>query len=905
MTDTREHRPSPEALLEEARSEGRGRLKVFLGASPGVGKTYDMLRAAQMAKAQGVDVVVAIVETHGRTETADLVRGLEILPRKDVKYRGRSFAELDLEGLIRRRPKLALIDEFAHTNVPGSRHVKRYQDVEDVLAAGINVLTTLNVQHLESLNDIIARITGVRVQETLPDTVLEKADEIELVDLPPDELLKRLEDGKVYLGELAARAKEGFFTRGNLTALRELAMRAAAERIDQQMLSYMRRHAVQGPWPTRDRLLVCVGGDLVSRQLVRSAARLADTRGAPWIAVHVINSRASALADEVKDRIAETLRLAEQLGGEAVTIPGENVATEILAYARSRNVSQIVLGRPRPSPLPFMLRRSVVRGVMMAAREFEVTLVPAEEQRAGGGRDEPEPAARSWNWGDYVWSGAATAVACAIGLVSEPLLGAANLTLWFLLSVLAVAFRLGTAPAITTAVLGAVFYDFFFIEPRFTFIMSYQQDVVNLVLFVIAAVLMGRLGGQVRGQMQALRKTARRTANLNEFSRRVAGALGREEVLNAIVEHVRATLLADNVVITQPATQKVLPAARRGIGADYQFTESERAAAQWSWEHGEPAGYATSTMPKARWLFEPLKASNRVVGLLGLSMQPRDRPLSAGQRRLLDAIADQAAVALERVALSDQLEQRRVAGETEQLRSALLSSVSHDLRTPLVSILGAATSLKAQSERLPPASKEELLDTIIDEAERLNRFVQNLLDMTRLGYGKVELKREWCNLRELLARAASRLERRLAPPRLDLDIPDALPPVHVDPVLMEQVLVNVLDNAVKYSPPGSRIQASARAQREEIVVDVRDEGPGIPPADRERVFDIFYRVQSRDHTQPGTGLGLSICRGLLQAHGGTIRALSPLEGRGLLIRITLPRDPAAEAHAALGREAHG
>lgn len=885
-------RPSPDTLLLEAQREGRGRLKVFLGASPGVGKTYDMLRAAQAAKANGVDVVVGIVETHGRRETQALLDGLEVLPRSTLDYRGRTLGELDTDALIARKPRLALIDELAHSNVPGSRHVKRWQDVEDVLAAGIDVLTTLNVQHLESLNDVVLRITGVRVRETLPDTVLERADEIELVDLPPEELLRRIDEGKVYLGEQAQRAREGFFSRGNLTALRELAMRAAAERIDQQMLAYRKRHAVSEPWPARERLLVCVGGKAADRSLIRHAARLADLqrpRGIAWIAVHVIDSRAHRLPNTAKDRIAETLRLAEALGGEAVTIPGENVAAEVLGYARSRNVTQIVIGQSNPARAGWRLRRSLAQALLRSGAPFDITVVPTRNDARDASNTRDPIAAERWCWRDHLTGLALVALATLVGLFVDRWIGLENLALLYLVAVLVSAVRAGPLPAIVTSVVAACSLDFFFTEPRYTLNLQRHEDVLTLAVFLLVAVLMGRLGGQLRSQMQALRKTARRNANLSDFARRVAGALGRDEVARIVAEHVQATLDLPCVAIIERPAEALRPTARRGIGPDYQFRETDRAAAHWCWDHRQPAGYSTQTLPTSQWLFVPVATAQRVVGLLGLHLHERRRPPSAGQRRLLDALADQAAVALERVMLSAQIEDQRVSSQGEELRAALLSSVSHDLRTPLASILGAATSLQTQSERLSNEDRSALLETVVEESERLNRFVQNLLDMTRLGYGRIEARCEWCDLREIAGRARNRLRRELSGRDVPIDSAGDLPLAWCDPLLLEQALVNVIDNAAKYSPAGSPIEIALSAQSQSLLLRVRDHGPGVPAPDREKIFDMFHRVQSQDHTAPGTGLGLAICRGLLAAQDGQVRALAPAQGRGAVIEMRLPR----------------
>lgn len=887
MTDPA--RPSPDTLLLEAQREGRGRLKVFLGASPGVGKTYDMLRAAQAAKAKGVDVVVGIVETHGRHETEALLDGLEVLSRRTLDYRGRTLGELDTDALIARKPQLALIDELAHSNVPGSRHVKRWQDVEDVLAAGIDVLATLNVQHLESLNDVVRRITGVRVRETLPDTVLERADEIELIDLPPEELLRRLDEGKVYLGEQAQRAREGFFSRGNLTALRELAMRAAAERIDQQMLAYRQRHAVSEPWPARERLLVCVGGKAIDRSLIRNAARLADTRGIAWIAVHVIDSRAHRLPNAAKDRIAETLRLAEALGGEAVTIPGENVAAEVLGYARSRNVTQIVIGQSKLVRAGWRRRRSLAHALLRSGAPFDITVVPTQHDAGDTSNTRDPITAEHWRWRDHLSGLALVAAATIVGLFVDRWIGLENLALLYLVAVLMSAVRAGPLPAVVTSIVAACSLDFFFTEPRYTLNLQRHEDALTLVVFLLVAVLMGRLGGQLRSQMQALRKTARRNANLSDFARRVAGALGRDEVARIIAEHVQATLDLPCVAIIERPAEALRPAARRGIGPDYQFRETDRAAAHWCWDHRQPAGYSTQTLPTSQWLFVPMATAQRVVGLLGLHLHERKRPPSAGQRRLLDALADQAAVALERVMLSAEIEDQRVSSQGEELRAALLSSVSHDLRTPLASILGAATSLQTQNERLTHDDRAALLETVVEESERLNRFVQNLLDMTKLGYGRIEARCEWCDLREIAGRARNRLRRELAGREVPIESSGDLPLAWCDPLLLEQALVNVIDNAAKYSPAGSPIEIALSTQSQWLLLRVRDHGPGVPAADREKIFDMFHRVQSQDHTAPGTGLGLAICRGLLAAQDGQVRALAPPDGNGALIEMRLPR----------------
>lgn len=888
-----EVRPDPESLLREALREGRGRLKIFLGAAPGVGKTYAMLEAGQQRRREGIDVVAGIIETHGRAETAALVEGLEVLPARQLRYRDREFQELDLDAVLARRPALALVDELAHSNVPGSRHLKRHQDVAELIGAGIDVYTTLNVQHLESLNDVVAKISGVRVRETLPDHVVDNADEIELVDLPPDELIQRLRDGKIYRPDQARSALDQFFGRGNLIALRELAMRTAAERVDADVRRYLDRHSAQGPWPTRDRLIVGVGGGADGRSLVRSAARIAEARRLPWIAVHVIDSRANLLPDRLKDRIAETLRLAEQLGAETVTIPGEAVAEELLAYARSRNATQIVLGRSPKRPWFRLWPPGVGQQLFADAKDFDVTVVAQAEPRPGESvRPTPPPGPGDWSLTRRaaVETLLGVAAATALSALLEHLLPPSNLSLVYLVVVLQVALRHGQAAALAASVLSFITLNLLFTDPRLSLSVSRSEEWLTLLFFMLIALLAGRVASQVRGQMSALRKTARRTSNLADLSRRLAGSVDRGQVCRAIVEHVRETVGCSCLVITEEPGPRLLPAARVGISQDYQFRDIDQAAATWCWQHRQPAGWSSATLPGSSWLFVPLETARGIAGALGIKDE-RKRPFSAGQRRLLDALCDQAAVALERVALGQELERSRLTSETESLRSALLSSVSHDLRTPLVSIIGSAHSLLDPAAPLPPPARDTLVQTVLDEAERLNRFVQNLLDMTRLGYGGPALNPEWCDLRELASDAIRGLARVLEPHRLDLDFEAELPLVRVDPILIRQVLVNLLDNAAKYAPPGTAIRIEGRAVGTQLRVRVIDQGPGIPLADREAVFDSFYRVRDTDRRVAGTGLGLSICRGLVAAHGGTIRALAAPDGRGACLEVMLPIEP--------------
>ncbi|MCF8479913.1 MAG: sensor histidine kinase KdpD [Rhodospirillum sp.] len=892
MADEDGGRPEPEALLKEVRKDGRGRLKIFLGAAPGVGKTYAMLQAAHERRKEGLDVLVAVVETHGRQETEALVRGLPVLPRKRIGYRGRVFTEMDLDALLQRKPKLVLIDELAHTNVGGSRHVKRWRDVEEVLGAGIDVYATLNIQHLESLNDIVERIAKVRVRETLPDAVLEVADEIELVDLPPDALVQRLVEGKVYVPEQARRAARHFFSRGNLTALRELAMRTAAERVDRDMLDHMRAHAVPGPWPARDRLMVCLDDGSTGPGLVRAAKRMAERARIPWIAVHVETRSDDRLDEASRGRLEDTLLLAQRLGAEVETLRGSGmVARDLVAHARARNVTGILVGRTRRPAWRRWFGSSVPHGVLRLGRDFEVTVTGVDDASPKGPVVRaPEGNSHRWLPG-LSWATAAVALAGVAAWLVERILPLPNLSLVFLTAVLFVAMRLGLWPALYAVGLSLLVYNFFFTVPFMTFTVYHRADILTLMFFVLVAVITGNLAGRVREQLVSIRQTARRTANLYAFSRKVVAVASLDDVLWASVHHVASTLSARSLVL--------LPGGKGGVDLDIaagyppedHLSDTDRAAADWAWKNERPAGWGTDTLPGAGYLFMPLRTGRGMLGLLGVAFERPSRSLSMEQRSLLAAVADQSAVAIERSQLSQDIEEARLLSETENLRSALLSSLSHDLRTPLVSIIGSATTLSDVGERISPEDRRSLVDTVLEEANRLNRFVQNLLDMTRLGYGALRPRRDWTDPVDVVGRAVHRLGDLLAPFQVRVDMAPDAPLLFVDPVLIEQVLVNILDNAAKHSPADGLIRVEAGPRDGWFRILVEDDGPGIPPDERELVFDMFYRVKARDSRIAGTGLGLSICRGLVEAHGGSILAEDGRGQRGAAIVLRLPLDP--------------
>jgi two-component system, OmpR family, sensor histidine kinase KdpD len=882
MTES-ETRPSPDALLAEAAREGRGRLKIFLGAAPGVGKTFAMLEAAHERQREGLDVVAGIVETHGREETEALLAGLEVVPFRRVVYRERDFAEMDLDALLERRPKLALVDELAHTNVPGSRHVKRWQDVEELLFAGIDVYTTINIQHLEGLNDVVEQISGVKVRETVPDALFAAADEIELIDLPPEDLIKRLNEGKVYLPEQARRAVHHFFSPGTLTALREMALRHAAERVDRQMVDFMRAHAIAGPWPARERVLVCIDEREDAARLVRVSKRAADRRGASWMAVTVETPHAYALSEAEKDRIDEAMRIAARLGGETVTLHGDDVVDAVLACARERNVTQIVVGRTRRGR--WSLGKAVPDRLIARAGQINVLVV------GGGDAPTPKPEKPRDKQGvlPLLFAVVATAIASGLGVaIDSSGLPIANISLAYLMAVLVTAMRAGLKPAILASVLGFFAFNFLFTEPRFSFAITDTQNILTVVFFLVVAVIVSNMAARLRDQIKTTQENARRTSNLYEFGRKISAAATLDDVLWAVVHHVATTIHAKSLVL-MPGEQGL------GISAGYppedELDEKSAAAAAWTWTHGKIAGRGSTTLPAADWLFIPISTARGPMGVLGVQMTDGGAVPTPDQMRLLETLADQAAVAIERTTLVTDIEAAKVATERERLRAALLSSLSHDLRTPLVSILGASSSLVSYGDVLDPVNRGDLAQTIQDEAERLNRFVQNLLDMTRLGAGALQPRADWADLHDIVRAAVQRAGRLAEFHTVRIDIAAEMPLVWVDAVLMEQVFFNLIDNACKYAPRGTTIKLWAHPTATHIAIEVVDQGPGIPPEDWEKVFEMFYRVKQTD-SQSGTGLGLAICRGIVEAHGGTIRIAAGMNGVGTAVVIRLPLSPA-------------
>jgi two-component system sensor histidine kinase KdpD len=887
-----ENRPCPDALLEMAQKEqsGRGRLKIFLGAAPGVGKTYEMLLSAQARRQEGVDVVAGVVETHGRPETVALIRGLEVLPKKPFPHKDRFIDEMDLDALLARKPQLALVDELAHTNAPGSRHPKRYMDVEDLLAAGIDVFTTLNIQHLESLNDVIAQITRIRVRETVPDSVLDAADEIELIDITPNELIQRLREGKVYVPKQAERALRHYFSPGNLTALRELALRRTAQRVDEQLLHHMRAHAIAGPWPASERILVCLSEDARAAGLVRYTKRVADRLRAPWTAIYVETARSHDLSVVERDRIADTLRLAERLGATSATIPGGvRVADDVMAYARSNNVTQIVIGKSDRSRWFELLHGSVVHDLVRRSGNVSVHVIAGENAGEPIPRKtvKTTPPSREATPLSYGFAFGAAMLALPIALLIRPYFGRETVPLVFLMAVIGVAQRFGFLPAVATALASTLFYNFFFLPPFYTFTISYPTNVAALFFFLFVALIVSNLTNRVRRQATTARNRADITNALYTFSRNLASTLTLDDLLWAAVSQIAASLKADAMLLLQDADGKLELAAAFPPGDAIE--EAERGAAQWCLDSGRPAGRGADTLPGGRRLFLPLRTTTGTIGVVGLGTGQRtDIILTPDERRLLDALMDQAAIAIERVRLASQMDAARVEAEAERLRSALLTSLSHDLKTPLTSILGAANSLREYADRFDGAARADLLRTIEDEAVRMSRFVVNLLDMTKLEAGAIQLNRETADVTEIVGSALQRLKGATEGFAVRFNVEPDLPLIPLDVLLMEQVLINLLDNAAKYTPPASTIEISARRQQNAVMIAIMDEGPGIPEDRLTRIFEKFHRLESGDRQRAGTGLGLAICRGFIEAMGGTITAANRADRPGAVFTITMP-----------------
>ncbi|MDB5217831.1 MAG: Osmosensitive channel histidine kinase KdpD [Myxococcaceae bacterium] len=865
------------------RPKERGKLTIFFGAAPGVGKTYAMLEASRFEREDGRDVVAGIVETHGRYDTGALLLGLELLPRRKFDHRGVLLEELDVDAAVARRPGVLLVDELAHSNAPGSRHAKRWQDVEDLLDLGIDVYATLNVQHLESLNDVVAQITHVTVRETVPDSVLEKADDIRLIDLPIDELLARMKEGKVYVPEHARVAEQNFFRPGNLIALREMALRVTAQAVDAQMRRYKEAHGIEGTWAATERVLVCVSASPSSARLVRGARRLASSLHADWIAAHV---EAPSLVMSARERaqVTENLQLARTLGADSVTLSGSNGALEVIDFARQRNVTRIVVGKPTHPRWRDRIRRSFLDEIVRLSGDIDVHVIRGDESEVESEAGAQPPAATSPETAasriGYVAGAAIPALATLIDQRVFDRTQLADIVMVYMAGIVVVAMRWSMGPALFSALLSVLAFDFFFIPPYGTLEVADLSHIATFaVMFLIAALING-LMKRVRDQAESARRRELRTASLYALSRALAAAKTRQEVLEQGTKHVQEVFGGRTAALVPAATGALV--ARVDEPWTYALDEKERSVAEWVLEHGRSAGLGTDTMPSATALYLPLEGSDGQLGVLGLVPASPSRLADDHGRQHLEAFVRQIAAALDRAHLGVQAHQAQLRVEAEQLRNSLLSSVSHDLRTPLAVITGTASALT--DDRLDPAVRRDLAETIVHEAERLNRLVRNLLDVTRLEAGALRIEKEWQPVEEVIGAALGVVDRVLGNRPVATDVaPDLLAPF--DAVLVQQVLVNLLENAVKYTAPESPLTVSASKSDEEVEIVVADRGPGLPDGEETRIFEKFYRAEKGKGG--GAGLGLTICKGVVTAHGGRIWAVNR-EGGGAAFHFTLP-----------------
>jgi len=911
-------RPDPDELLDKLQREeekrARGKLKIFFGASAGVGKTYAMLQAARRRKEEGIDVVIGIAETHGRKETAALIEGLDTLPLARIEHRGRLLAEFNLDEALTRKPDLILVDELAHSNVQGARHAKRWQDVYELLDAGIDVYTTVNVQHLESLNDVVGQITGIRVWETVPDRVFDQADEVTLVDLPAEELLDRMRDGKVYMPQQAERAVRNFFRKGNLIALRELALRRTADRVDAQMREYRADRSIQRIWQARERLLVCIGPGAEAPLLVRAAARLAASLKADWIAVYVETPKLQRLSDSQRERTLDALKLAAELGAETATLAGADAVSTLIGYARVRNVSKLVAGGSAATGITRWLRRPFGERLAERASDLDLTLIRASSDDASGatrGRHADDEG-RAWREAlnaaldrrspprNYAW---ALAICALVTLVASQLIeriDLANLVMLYLLGVIFAAVKLGRGPGVLLSFLSVAAFDFFFVPPRMSFSVSDTQYLLTFFGMLLTSLVIGHLTSSLRREASVARRREQRTSAMYAMARELAAALTTEQIVGIGSRHVSEVFRARVAVLLPDSADQVkqkVDDPDETIMLDAATLDVD--VGQWVYDQQKPAGHGTDTLPAAKARYLPLRAPMRTRGVLAVAMQDERELDVPEQQRMLDAFAAQIALALERVHYVDIARDALVNMESERLRNSLLSAISHDLRTPLTAIVGFSSMLAAQKDDKRDGTgtqqNGELVDAIHEEALRMTGIVTNLLDMARLQAGSLKLNRQWSLLEETVGSALRDCKRILARHPVQVSLPADLPLLQLDAVLMERLFANLFENAAKYVPPDTPLMIGAQLIDDNgnpfVRVTVDDVGPGLPPGMETRIFEKFTRGEKESAT-PGIGLGLAICRAIAEAHGGKIGAANRVanDGRveGARFWFTLP-----------------
>jgi two-component system sensor histidine kinase KdpD len=867
----------------------RGRLKIFLGYAAGVGKTYAMLEAAQQRRAEGVDVVIGYVDTHGRTETNPLLTGLEQIPRREIAYRGTRHIELHTDAVLSRRPHIVLVDELHHTNTPGSRHIHRYQDVMELLNSGIHVYTTVNIQHLESLNNVVAQVTGITMQETVPDHILDEAYEIEIIDLPVGELLARLETGKVHIPLKEEASLRKFFRPGNLTALREMALRRVADRVDEQMRVYMQTHAISGPWPAGERILVCISPSPLGERLVRTARRLARRLDAEWIAAYVETPNHANLSEADEERVAQTLHLAEELGAQTVRLTGRSVAETLTSYALSRNVTKIVAGKPLRSRWQEWRRGSLIDQILRASKDMDVYVISGRVDSVRNPTDRLRTAQHKIEWSLYLQSAGLVFMATLIGLPLRPYVTPPNLTMLYLVAVMLTAVWLGLWPAITASILSVIAFNFIFIPPYYTLSIANAEYLLTFITLLVASLIISTLATRIQKQAVAARRREAQTAFLYELSRRLANASSLTDIAQTTANHMQAAFHCPVAVFLPHDAHQQL--TLQASTADFQQETNSQSAADWVFRHGQPAGRYTNTLTNVAGYYLPLQTSGQVIGVMAINYPENyKRSLANEQRQLLNSFSSQVALALEKAYLAEDARRARLLEETEKLQTTLLNSISHDLRTPLASITGVLSSLLDDADLLTEAAQHDLVHTAWEQALRLNRLVGNLLDMTRLESGALKVVCQPYDVQELVGATLGQMPNRLLGRTVWRIIPDDLPPVAIDLTLMIQVLMNLVDNAVKYAPPEEPIEIAAYQEQQAIFVVVRDRGPGLPEAALEHIFSKFFRLEPGG--VGGTGLGLSIAKGIVEAHNGRVWAQNrPGGGAEFIIMLPLVSEP--------------
>ena len=887
-------RPNPDELLQKIQKEEKGKLTVFLGAAAGVGKTYAMLEAAHDRLLEGLNVAVGWLETHGRAETEKLAVGLRRFAPQTIEYRGKMLQEMDIDAILAEKPEIVLVDELAHTNIPGSRHVRRFQDVEELLENGIHVYTTVNIQHIESLNDIVAKITGIVVRETVPDSILEQADSIQLVDIPPEELIKRLKEGKVYVPEQATNALKKFFRTGNINALRELSLRFTASHVDQDLVEYMKQQKIEGPWPASGRVMVCVSASPFSAQLVRAARRLASGLHAELLAVHIETPQCRfPMGDKERDRIASNLRLAEELGGKTISVVGKNLTEEILEVARTNNVSAIVIGKPRHSRVWDFFHGSVVDALIRKSGGINVYVIQNTEEKSNDtvmktGIATTLPASQTVPLFPYV-GGVSMAVGITIiSWLFQNQIELVNISLLYLLPVFFTAFWWGRLPAYATAFVCVLAYDFLFVPPVFTFTVYDIRYVWSFIIFLLVSFFIGGQTEQLRLEAKIARQREKNIRALYDFSREIAAVVDLNRIAQEMAVHMGENLGRATRVLLPEGKDILTIRGYYDIEQDdfggQPFSEAEYAVADWAYRNGQVAGRSTETLPGGQYLYVPLLSGDNRIGVFGVKLNRQK--VTPEERQLINTWVGFAAIAIERVKLTEQARQAALLVEADKLRTALLNSISHELRTPLAAIVGASSMLLETGVSYDEKTRHELLESIQEGSRRMERVIVNLLDTARIENDMLHLKNDWCDLEDIVGAALQRFGETTAKYVVKTEIPAGLGLFRADCVLLEQVLINLIDNAMKYSPTGSTITITAAREQEMIKVAVMDNGAGIPKEDLPHIFDKFYRVKQARKVE-GIGLGLAICKGIIEAHGGQIWAENRTSG-GTVITFTLP-----------------